>query len=524
MKYDVVIVGGGAAGSVLASRLAENSNTSVLLLEAGTDYPDPDLLPDEIKFGNTSFAESPESEHNWALRGTLTEEQGETHVAQGKVIGGGSSINGQAMQRGLPEDFDSWAAMGNDEWSYDKVLPFFRKSEHDLDIRDDFHGTDGPIPVRRRQSGPWPDIQKAFHAACLDEGYGAVEDTNGPNPAGVGVWPSNNLDGWRMSAAITHLNPMRHCLNLTVRGEVFVRRVLIEDRKAVGVEVESGGEVFNVEADRVVLSAGALKSPHLLMLSGIGPKDQLEQFGIPVVNDLPGVGQNLMNHLSAQVTFKVKDGLSLHGDFDAVHFGLHYTSDGSTEMNDMLLRTTPMVDERPERVPGLRTKFLNDDIPADRVARLSVTLGLPDGSGYVRLASSDPSEQPTFNYCYLQDPNDRRRVREGIRKAVGFLESETYKDVCDFRLHPSDDILADDDALDLYIRKTVGSARHVSGTCKMGPDSDPMAVVDQYCSVKGVTGLSVVDASVKPRITRSGGSHATVLMMAERAVQWIARV
>ena len=232
MKYDVVIVGGGAAGSVLASRLAENANTSVLLLEAGPDYPDPDYLPDEIKFGYTSYAESPESEHNWALRGTITDEQGEIHVAQGKVIGGGSSINGQAMQRGLPEDFDSWAAMGNDEWSYDKVLPYFRKSEHDLDIRDDFHGTDGPMPVRRRQTGPVSDIQKAFHAACLAAGYGIVEDTNGPNPAGVGVWPSNNLDGWRMSAAITHLNPMRHRLNLTVRGGVFVRKVLIEDRRS----------------------------------------------------------------------------------------------------------------------------------------------------------------------------------------------------------------------------------------------------------------------------------------------------
>jgi len=522
MKYDIVIVGGGAAGSVLAGRLAENANTSVLLLEAGTDYPDPDNLPDEIKFANTSFAESPESEHNWALRGTTTEEQGEIHVAQGKVIGGGSSINGTAMQRGLPEDFDSWSAMGNDEWSYDKVLPFFRKCERDLDIRDDFHGTDGPMPVRRRQSGPWPDIQKAFHAACLDKGYGAVEDTNGPNPGGVGVWPSNNLDGWRMSAALTHLNPMRHRLNLTVRGGVFVRKVLIKDMKAFGVEVESGGEVFNVEAERVVLSAGALKSPHLLMLSGIGPKDQLEQFGIPVIHDLPGVGQNLMNHLSAQVTFKVKDGLSLHGDVDAVHFGLHYTSDGSSEVNDMLMRTTPMVDERPERVPGLRTKFLNDDIPADRVARLSITLGLPDGSGYVRLASADPSVQPTFNYCYLQNPNDKRRVREGIRKAAEFLESDAYKDVCDHRIHPANDILANDDALDLYVRQTVGTARHVSGTCKMGPDSDPMAVVDQYCSVKGITGLSVVDASVKPKITRSGGSHATVLMMAERAVEWLA--
>ena len=522
MKYDVVIVGGGAAGSVLAGRLAEDPNKSILLLEAGTDYPDPNSLPDEIKYTETSFAESPDSEHNWALRGTITEEQGEIHVAQGKVIGGGSSINGAAMQRGLPEDFDSWAAMGNDEWSYDKVLPFFRKCERDLDIRDDFHGTEGPMPVRRKQAGEWPDIQKAFHAACLDEGYGTVEDTNGVNPAGVGVWPTNNLDGWRMSAALTHLNPMRHCLNLTVRGSVFVRKVIINDLKAVGVEVESGGEIFNVEADRVVLSAGAIKSPHLLMLSGIGPKDQLEQYGIPVLKDLPGVGQNLMNHLSAQATFKVKDGLSLHGDSEAVHFGLHYTSDGSSEANDMLMRTTPMVDERAERNPGLRTKFLNDDVPAERVARISITLGLPDGSGYVNLASADPSVQPTFNYRYLQNPNDKRRVRQGIRKAAEFLESDAYKDVCDYRLHPTEEILNDDDALDLYIRQTVGTARHVSGTCKMGPDSDTMAVVDQYCNVKGVTGLSVVDASIKPKITRSGGSHATVLMMSERAVEFIA--
>ncbi|MED5569402.1 MAG: mycofactocin system GMC family oxidoreductase MftG [Chloroflexota bacterium] len=522
MKYDVVIVGGGAAGSVLASRLAEYPNISVLLLEAGPDYPDPANAPDEIKWGNTSYAESPDSEHNWALRGTLTEEQGEMHVAQGKVIGGGSSINGQAMQRGMPEDFDAWASMGNDEWSYTKVLPFFRKYERDLDIRDDFHGTDGPIPVRRRQTGEWPDIQKAFHLACLDAGYHVVEDTNGANPAGVGVWPSNNVDGLRISAAVSHLAPMRHCLNLTVRGEVFVRKVLFEGKKAVGVEVESGGEVFNVEADRVVLSAGAIKSPHLLMLSGIGPKDQLEEFGIPLVHELPGVGQNLFNHLSAQITFKVKDGMTLAGGADSVHFGLHYTSDGSSEVNDMLMRTTPMVDERPERVPGFRTKFLNGEIPPEQVGRISCTLGLPDGAGFVKLASADPSVQPTFNYRYLRHPNDVRRVREGIRMAVDLLESDAYKDVADYRLHPTDDILADDDALDLYIRQTVGTARHVSCTCKMGPDSDPMAVVDQYCSVKGVQGLSVVDASVMPRVPRSGGCHATVLMIGERAVEWIA--
>jgi choline dehydrogenase len=330
MKYDVVIVGGGAAGCVLAGRLAENPRTSVLLLEAGPDYPDPAYLPDEIKFGHTRFAEAQDSRHNWALRGTITEEQGEIHVAQGKVIGGGSSINGQAMQRGFPEDCDSWAALGNDEWSYDKVLPYFRRSERDLDIQDNYcHGSDGPMPVRRRQVGPWPAIQQAFHAACTEAGFGITSDKNGLHPSGLGVSPSNNIDGVRMGTAMTHLNPVRHHLNLTVRGGVFARKIVIENGKAVGVEAESGGTMFRLEADRVVLSAGAIRSPHLLMLSRIGPEDHLWQFGIPTVCHLPSVGQSLWNHLSAQMPFRVKDGISLDVHRDAVHFSLHYTAEGS---------------------------------------------------------------------------------------------------------------------------------------------------------------------------------------------------
>jgi predicted dehydrogenase (TIGR03970 family) len=526
MKYDIVIVGGGAAGSVLASRLAADGRTSVLVMEAGPDYPNPDHLPDDVKFGHTRFAEAPDSKHNWALRGTITEEQGEIHVAQGKVIGGGSSINGQAMQRGFPEDFDSWAALGNGEWSYDKVVPYFRKSERDLDIHDNYcHGTDGPIPVRRRQTGPTPAIQQAFHSACVQAGFGTTNDKNGLHPAGLGVTPSNNLDGVRVSTAMAHLNPVRHYLNLTVRGGVFARKILIKDGKAVGVEAESGGKVFQIEAGRVVLSSGAIRSPHLLMLSGIGPEDHLQQFGIPVIRHLPGVGQNLMNHLSAQTTFKVKDGVTLAGHHrDAIHFALHYTADGSSAVNDMVLRTSPVIDEREERVRGVRTKYLVGDVPPEKAARIHCTLGLPDGSGYVRLASADPNVQPQFNYCYLRHPNDIRRVREGLRLAARLLESDAYKDVIDHRIHPANDILASDDALDLWVRQTVGTARHVSGTCKMGPDSDPMAVVDQYCRVKGIQGLWVADASVVPRIPRSGGAHATVIMIGERVVDWIAGV
>ena len=188
------------------------------------------------------------------------------------------------------------------------------------------------------------------------------------------------------------------------------------------------------------------------------------------------------------MTFKVKDGISLAAHRDAVHFSLHYTAPGSSAVNDMVLRTSPVVDERQERVPGVRTKYLIGDVPPEQAARISCTLGLPDGSGYVRLASADPNVQPSFNYCYLQHPNDIRRVREGVRLAVRLLESDAYKDVADHRIHPADDILANDDALDLWIRQTVGTARHVSGTCKMGPDADPMAVVDQYCRVKGIEG------------------------------------
>jgi len=487
--YDVVVVGGGAAGCVVAARLTQDGTRRVLLLEAGPDHRA--LMPADVRDGWR-----PTTRHDWGYVAEPDAAGVARPLPRGKLLGGCSSTNAAVALRGHPADYDAWAQAGNDGWSFDEVLPFFTRLENDADFGEaSWHGDGGPLPIRRYRDDEFTDVSQAGLAALEHAGCTWVPDANAPGAVGVAAVPVNTVHGERISTALAYLPSGRSRPNLTVRCDTEVSGVLMERGHAAGVRLASGGEI---RAGRVILCAGAYGSPAVLMRSGIGPAGHLRELGIPVVADLPGVGANLADHPAVSIDFGYDREVRPVPAFQVA----------------ATLRSEDAGTDGPPDLQCIVGGPFADGGPGGFF--LGVALLKPRSRGAVRLRSADPSAAPCIDLGYFREPADLDRLATGLARIRESAVAAVTELSCGAELAPGRDIAhGDPDALREWIRRETWTYHHPVGTCAMGPASGTGAVVDAAGSVHGIDGLSVADASVMPDIP-SANTHIPAVMIAER--------
>ena len=531
-EFDYVVVGAGSAGAVLAARLSEDPATRVLLLEAGP--PDTSFwihLP--IGYGKTMW----DKKLNWCFHTDPDPNMNGRRIywPRGKTLGGSSSINGLIYIRGQREDYDAWAAQGNPGWGYDDLLPYFIRSEYNQRGASAFHGGDGPLRVS--DIGEKNGLIEAFIAGAGEQGVPRSDDFNGAQQEGAGYYQLTTWRGWRWSTAKGYLVPARGRPKLSVQCEAQASGVVMAGKRAVGVRYRQGGQDKTaVCRGEVLLCAGAIQSPQLLQLSGIGPAALLKKHGIPVVHALPGVGENLQDHLQIRLTFEAKVPTTnddLNSLFGQARLGLQWLLKRSGPLavgiNQGGCFMKALHDEQGRAVAStpdiqFHVATLSADMAGDKVhpfsgMTMSVCQLRPESRGHIRIRCPDPFEPPAIQPNYLATDLDRRTNVAAVKAARRIANSQAMRGLIKREVKPGPD-RQDDAALLEFCRNTGATIFHPSGTCAMGPDPALGAVVDARLRVHGVQGLRVIDCSVMPTLV-SGNTNAPVVAMAEKAVDMI---
>jgi choline dehydrogenase len=525
IEADFIVVGAGSAGCAVAARLSEDPTTRVLLLEAGGEDRNRWIhIP--LGFGKT-FADP---SVNWCYETEPDAGAGDRRVfwPRGKVLGGSSSINGMVYIRGQAEDFDYWRQLGNTGWSFEDVLPYFKRSEHQTRGADAFHGTDGPLCV-----SDVPDrhpICEAFIQAAIELGLPRNDDFNGASQEGVGYHQTTTRNGRRCSTAVGYLRPAMQRSNLRVITDALTEKVAFEGRRATGVVFRQNGQLVTARASReIILCGGAVNSPQFLMLSGIGPREHLIELGIPVLHHLPGVGQSLQDHYSAPVKLKCRLPITVNdvmqSNMKKLKAGLQYYA---FKTGPLAMGTSPaalFARTRPELAsPDIKCSIspFSADRPQDGLHPWSgftiIAYQLrPESRGQIKLKSANPVDPPAVYPNYLATETDQRTIVAGLMLCRQLLANPHLHRFVESEAQPGPAVESDEQLLD-YARRRGGTVYHPTSTCKMG--IDPMAVVDPELRVHGIDGLRVADASIMPTVV-SGNTNAATIMIGERAADMV---